>query len=293
MSRHRLLRRRWPPNIKQNASNASETERIARQSAKDAEVSGNAVGPAVTAMQTIAEKITIVQEIARQTDLLALNAAVEAARAGEHGKGFAVVASEVRKLAERSQAAAAEIGTLSSDSVKVAQEAGSMLQKLVPDIKQHRRSWSRRSRLPAASRTSARLRSTRPSSRSTRSRSRTLRACGRALGHRRGARQPVRASAGSHLLLPRQRRAGAPGRRKEEGREFRVEARGAQADRQGPVLRASQAQGKGKTPPPSRLGLEPSRTPTASRWTLTTTRLSTPSSSARMPADQSKRSNAP
>ncbi len=122
-------------NIKQNAANASETERIARQSAKDAEVSGSAVGRAVTAMQTIAEKITIVQEIARQTDLLALNAAVEAARAGEHGKGFAVVASEVRKLAERSQAAAAEIGTLSSDSVKVAQEAGSMLQKLVPDIK--------------------------------------------------------------------------------------------------------------------------------------------------------------
>jgi methyl-accepting chemotaxis protein len=86
-------------------------------------------------MQTIAEKITIVQEIARQTDLLALNAAVEAARAGEHGKGFAVVASEVRKLAERSQAAAAEIGTLSAETVKVAQEAGSMLAKLVPDIK--------------------------------------------------------------------------------------------------------------------------------------------------------------
>ncbi len=122
-------------NIKQNAANANETERIARQSAKDAELSGAAVGRAVSAMQTIAEKITIVQEIARQTDLLALNAAVEAARAGEHGKGFAVVASEVRKLAERSQAAAAEIGTLSSDSVKVAQEAGGMLEKLVPDIK--------------------------------------------------------------------------------------------------------------------------------------------------------------
>ncbi|WP_298256531.1 CHASE3 domain-containing protein [Bradyrhizobium sp.] len=122
-------------NVKQNAENANQTEKIAAQSAKDAEASGAAVGRAVTAMQTIAEKITIVQEIARQTDLLALNAAVEAARAGEHGKGFAVVASEVRKLAERSQAAAAEIGTLSTDTVKVAQEAGAMLSRLVPDIK--------------------------------------------------------------------------------------------------------------------------------------------------------------
>uniref|UniRef100_UPI00259A8238 methyl-accepting chemotaxis protein n=1 Tax=uncultured Methylobacterium sp. TaxID=157278 RepID=UPI00259A8238 len=93
------------------------------------------VGRAVEAMQTIAQKITIVQEIARQTDLLALNAAVEAARAGEHGRGFAVVASEVRKLAERSQTAAAEIGTLSADSVRVAREAGEMLGRLVPDIK--------------------------------------------------------------------------------------------------------------------------------------------------------------
>ena len=122
-------------NVKQNAENASTTEKMAAQSAKDAEASGIAVGKAVDAMQTIAAKINIVQEIARQTDLLALNAAVEAARAGEHGKGFAVVASEVRKLAERSQAAAAEIGTLSVDTVKVAQEAGSMLAKLVPDIK--------------------------------------------------------------------------------------------------------------------------------------------------------------
>ncbi len=122
-------------NVKQNAENAQTTEKMAAQSAKDAEASGVAVGKAVEAMQTIAQKINIVQEIARQTDLLALNAAVEAARAGEHGKGFAVVASEVRKLAERSQAAAAEIGTLSVDTVKVAQEAGSMLAKLVPDIK--------------------------------------------------------------------------------------------------------------------------------------------------------------
>jgi methyl-accepting chemotaxis protein len=121
-------------NIKQNADNAGQTERIARQSSADAQASGEAVGKAVSAMQTIAQKIMIVQEIARQTDLLALNAAVEAARAGEHGKGFAVVASEVRKLAERSQAAAAEISTLSGDTVKAAQAAGDMLSKLVPDI---------------------------------------------------------------------------------------------------------------------------------------------------------------
>jgi methyl-accepting chemotaxis protein len=122
-------------NIKQNADNAAQTAKIARQSANDAQASGEAVNRAVSAMQTIAEKIGIVQEIARQTDLLALNAAVEAARAGEHGKGFAVVASEVRKLAERSQTAAAEIGTMSSETVKAAREAGDMLSRLVPDIK--------------------------------------------------------------------------------------------------------------------------------------------------------------
>jgi methyl-accepting chemotaxis protein len=122
-------------NIKQNADNAAQTEKISRQSAKDAELSGEAVNRAVTAMQTIAEKITIVQEIARQTDLLALNAAVEAARAGEHGRGFAVVASEVRKLAERSQVAATEIGAVSSETVKAAQSAGEMLHSLVPNIR--------------------------------------------------------------------------------------------------------------------------------------------------------------
>lgn len=120
--------------IKQSADNASQTEKIARQSAADALASGEAVNNAVSAMQTIAQKIMVVQEIARQTDLLALNAAVEAARAGEHGRGFAVVASEVRKLAERSQAAAAEISSLSIDTVKAAQSAGDMLGRLVPDI---------------------------------------------------------------------------------------------------------------------------------------------------------------
>jgi len=122
-------------NIKQTAENAAATEKIARQSSQDAQTSGDAVRQAVKAMQTIAEKIVIVQEIARQTDLLALNAAVEAARAGEHGRGFAVVASEVRKLAERSQAAATEISGLSAETVTAAANAGDMLTKLVPDIR--------------------------------------------------------------------------------------------------------------------------------------------------------------
>jgi methyl-accepting chemotaxis protein len=121
-------------NIKQSAKNASDTEKMALKSASDARESGEAVARAVSAMQTIAEKILVVQEIARQTDLLALNAAVEAARAGEHGRGFAVVASEVRKLAERSQSAAGEISNLSGNTVRAAQEAGAMLEELVPDI---------------------------------------------------------------------------------------------------------------------------------------------------------------
>jgi methyl-accepting chemotaxis protein len=121
-------------NIRQNADNADETEKIARKSAQDARESGDAVDKTVTAMRQIAEKISIIEEIARQTDLLALNAAVEAARAGDNGKGFAVVASEVRKLAERSQGAAREISELSQSSVDVADRAGKMLTALMPDI---------------------------------------------------------------------------------------------------------------------------------------------------------------
>ncbi|WP_244493442.1 methyl-accepting chemotaxis protein [Aureimonas sp. N4] len=122
-------------NIRQNADNASTTEKIAAQAAEHAGTTGEAVAKSTQAMREIAEKIALVQEIARQTDLLALNAAIEAARAGQHGKGFAVVASEVRKLAERSQSTATEIGNLSTRTLVVAEDAGSRLQRLVPDIR--------------------------------------------------------------------------------------------------------------------------------------------------------------
>ncbi|OEU66406.1 MAG: chemotaxis protein [Desulfovibrio sp. S3730MH75] len=121
-------------NIQQNSQNALATEDLATKSASDASESGVAVNEAVTAMKNIAEKISIIEEIARQTNLLALNAAIEAARAGEHGKGFAVVAAEVRKLAERSGQAAGEISELSTSTVDVAERAGSMLETLVPNI---------------------------------------------------------------------------------------------------------------------------------------------------------------
>jgi len=121
-------------NIRQNADNAQQTEKIAVRSAEDAKEGGRSVADAVNAMKEIASKISIIEEIARQTNMLALNAAIEAARAGEHGKGFAVVAAEVRKLAERSQKAAGEINQLSGSTVKVAEKAGDMLEKLVPNI---------------------------------------------------------------------------------------------------------------------------------------------------------------
>jgi methyl-accepting chemotaxis protein len=120
--------------IQQNADNSRRVEEMASKGSKDAEDSGRSVAETVDAMKSIAAKISIIEEIAYQTNLLALNAAIEAARAGEHGKGFAVVASEVRKLAERSQAAAKEIGGLASKSVEVAEHSGKLLTDLVPAI---------------------------------------------------------------------------------------------------------------------------------------------------------------
>ncbi len=120
--------------ISQNSENSQTTDNIARESATAASEGGEAVAGTVKAMTQIAEKISIIEEIAYQTNMLALNAAIEAARAGEHGKGFAVVAAEVRKLAERSQVAASEISSLTGDSVKVAEKAGALLEKMVPDI---------------------------------------------------------------------------------------------------------------------------------------------------------------
>ncbi len=121
--------------IERNADNAKQTDKIASKAADDAKAGGDSVARTVAAMREVADKISIIEEIARKTDLLALNAAVEAARAGEHGKGFAVVASEVRKLAERSQTAAAEISRITASGVQVAEQAGEMLTKLVPDIR--------------------------------------------------------------------------------------------------------------------------------------------------------------
>ncbi len=123
-------------NIAQNADNANQTEKIAEKAARDAIESSEAVKDAVGAMNSIIEKISIIEEISRQTNMLALNAAIEAARAGEHGKGFAVVAAEVRKLAERSQVAANEIIELSKSTSGSAEKAGAMLVGLVTGIQQ-------------------------------------------------------------------------------------------------------------------------------------------------------------
>ncbi|GAK52730.1 methyl-accepting chemotaxis protein, putative [Candidatus Moduliflexus flocculans] len=121
-------------NIRQNAENATQTEKIATKAANDAIKGGEAVAQTVTAMREIVRKITIIEEIARQTHTLSLNATIEAAKAQEYGKGFAVVAAEVRALASRSQDASSEINQMASQSIEIAERAGDMLSKLVPDI---------------------------------------------------------------------------------------------------------------------------------------------------------------
>ena len=121
-------------NIDQNTENAVKTEKMTIETARDVNTANELSSEAAKAMKLVSEKITVISDIAFQTNILALNAAVEAARAGEHGRGFSVVAAEVRKLAERSKSAADEIFALVNTGLKVSNEAGEKTKMLVPDI---------------------------------------------------------------------------------------------------------------------------------------------------------------
>jgi len=120
--------------IQQNSDNAMQTEKIAVSSSQGIMDVNNSALKSLEAMRQISEKIKVINDIAEKTDILAINAAIEAARAGEHGKGFAVVAAEVRKLAEVSQKSALEINALSSSALRVTEESGAMMQKIIPEI---------------------------------------------------------------------------------------------------------------------------------------------------------------
>ena len=123
-------------NIRQNADNAAQMEMLAMKSAEDTLKSEQAVADTVNAMREIVKRTSIIEDIARQTRLLSLNATIEASHAEEYGKGFAVVAAEVRDLAESSQNAAEEITELTGSGIAIAERAGDMLKRLVPDIQQ-------------------------------------------------------------------------------------------------------------------------------------------------------------
>ena len=122
--------------VAESTKNAQKTNELAEEASGMAIKGGEAVTKTVDAMKTISEKISIIEDIVYQTNLLALNAAIEAARAGEHGKGFAVVAAEVRKLAKRSQVAAQEISQITTESVKISENAGELIGNVVPKIQE-------------------------------------------------------------------------------------------------------------------------------------------------------------
>ena len=124
-------------NIKRNSHNAMAAYEFTKNTSNNVELCSQATSNIVSAMANITEKISIIDDIAFQTNILALNAAVEAARAGDEGKGFAVVAAEVRKLAEKSAAAARDIDNVSSEGVTLTKQTDEVFQKIMPEIQRN------------------------------------------------------------------------------------------------------------------------------------------------------------